>query len=388
MLDKKLLKNIDWAFIGLIILIMAVSLVVLKSASKQMLSGEKEYYYVIKQGVWFLLGLGVLVGVATFNYAKLMRLSPFIYVANLGLLLMVLVLGDVAKGAQRWINLGPVAIQPSEFAKIAIIITFASFLTKRQGKLNRLWDLIPCFMHVGIPMLLILKQPDLGTSLVFTAIMMGMLWVGGAKPKIMINIILVAMICAGIIFGALFIATDGFQNPPQELPIPLPLKMYQLTRLIIFVNPQMDPLGAGYHVIQSQVAIGSGGFWGEGYQRGSQVQSNFLPEHHTDFIFSVVGEELGFWGSTSILLLYFLLLSRAVKIASEAKDILGTLLVVGVTSMFAFHVLVNVGMTIGIMPVTGLPLPLFSYGGSSTLANMIALGLIVNVNLRKRKLLF
>jgi len=386
MLQKKLLKNLDWVFLGLILIIVIVSLLILKSASANVVSDP--YYFVKKQLLWIFVGFIAMFIVASFNYTFFMKAANLIYVVNIAILIAVLIVGEEAKGAQRWISLGFFDFQPSEFAKIAIIITFASFLAKRQGNLNRFRDLVPCFLHIGLPMLLILKQPDLGTSLVFLAIMMGMLWAAGANPKLIVAMIVIALILVAVIFGVLFFATDGFQKPIDELPVPLPLKTYQLMRLIIFVNPDMDPLGAGYHVIQSQVAIGSGGFWGKGFGQGSQVQGNFLPEHHTDFIFSVVGEELGFLGGCVILLLFFFLLNRIIKISGEAKDPLGSLLAVGIASMLLFHVLVNVGMTIGIMPVTGLPLPFLSYGGSGMLANMISMGLVLNVNLRRQKLLF
>ncbi|ATW25490.1 rod shape-determining protein RodA [Candidatus Formimonas warabiya] len=386
MFHAKLLKNIDWIFLGLLVTIMLISLTVLKSASANVF--QDQYYFVKKQLLWIFVGFCVMVFVAVFDYSFFKRIGNYLYIFNLILLVSVFIMGYEAKGAQRWISLGFFDLQPSEFAKIAIIVSFACLLAKRQGYLERFQDIIPCLLFIGIPMGLILKQPDLGTSLVFLAIMFGMLWVGGANPKIILIMVAGIFLVAALIFGVLFFATDGFQKPPEELPIPLPLKSYQLMRLIIFVNPNMDPLGAGYHVIQSQVAIGSGGFWGKGYRQGSQVQGNFLPEHHTDFIFSTVGEELGFVGSCLILLIYFFLLWRMILIAKDARDTFGTLIVVGVASMLAFQILVNVGMTIGIMPVTGIPLPFLTYGGSGMLTNMISMGLVLSVNLRKQQLLF
>lgn len=387
MLERKTIKNLDWTFLWLIAIILMSSLVVLKSASANVVTGQP-YYFVKKQVLWIGIGFCAMTVIASFNYRQFLKLGNYIYLLNLGILLAVLLFGEESKGAQRWIGLGPFEFQPSEFAKIAIIISFAAFLNRRQGCLNTFKDLIPCFLYIGIPMLLILKQPDLGTSLVFLAIMLGMLWAGGANPKIMISLILVILILVIIIFGILFVATDGFQKPPEDLPIPLPLKSYQLMRLIIFVNPDMDPLGAGYHMIQSQVAIGSGGFVGKGMGNGSQVQGNFLPEHHTDFIFSVVGEELGFIGGSLVLLMFFLLITRMIKIATESRDIFGTLIVIGITSMLCFHVMINIGMTIGIMPVTGLPLPFMSYGGSGLLTNMVSMGLVLGIALRKEQLTF
>jgi rod shape determining protein RodA len=387
MFQRNFIKNLDWTFIGLILLIMLTSLIILSSASANIYA-KHPYYFLKKQLIWIFIGFIAMVVIASLNYSFLIKASNLIYAVNIVLLILVLVLGSDAKGAQRWISIGGFDFQPSEFAKIAIIITFANVLTKRQGGLNKFRDFLPCFAHIGIPMLLILKQPDLGTSLVFMAIMMGMLWVSGANPKILWTIIGVGAVLALFIFSVLFIATAGFQKVPEELPIPLPLKLYQLMRLIIFINPNMDPLGFGYHVIQSKVAIGSGGILGKGLGNGSQVQGNFLPEHHTDFVFSVVGEELGFIGSAIVLLIFFFLLNKIIKIAGESKDMFGTLLVIGVVSMLSFHILINIGMTTGIMPVTGIPLPFLSYGGSGMLTNMISMGLVLNVSLHKQKLMF
>jgi rod shape determining protein RodA len=229
-------------------------------------------------------------------------------------------------------------------------------------------------------MLLILRQPDLGTSLVLMAILFGMLYVGGINTRIILTILGGGFLLVGVVLYAHF-----------NFGLPIPLQDYQLQRLVVFLNPYNDGqggTGAGYHIIQSQIAIGSGSWWGLGYGQGSQVQLNFLPEHHTDFIFSVIGEELGFVRTVGVLGLYFLLLYRMIRIAAQAKDVFGALLVSGVASLYAFHILVNVGMTIGIMPVTGIPLPLLSYGGTSMLANMLALGIVLNVNLRRQKILF
>ncbi|MCR6544999.1 rod shape-determining protein RodA [Dehalobacterium formicoaceticum] len=386
MFNTRFLKNIDWIFMGSLLAIILVSLVILRSASANVF--DDPYYFVKRQVLWAVVGLLLMFFVASFDYSYLARFGNYIYLVNIALLLAVFVLGYESKGAQRWIDLGFFDLQPSELAKVAIIISFAAFLVKRQGGLETIWDLIPCLVYVGIPLLLILKQPDLGTSLVFLAILLGMLWVGGANPRIIMIILLVILLFVLIIFGILFISTDGFQKVPEDLPIPLPFKPYQLLRLVIFINPDMDPLGAGYHVIQSKVAIGSGGFWGKGYQQGSQVQGDFLPEHHTDFVFSTIGEELGFLGGIGVLGLYLILLWRMIYIAKDARDLFGSLIVTGVASMLVFQILINTGMTMGIMPVTGIPLPFLTYGGSGMLSNMIAMGLVLSVNLHKQNLLF
>lgn len=371
-------RNLDYYFAGSICALLLVSLLVLGSASGNISSDP--YFFVKKQLVNILVGLLGLIIVLTVDYERLKRYHVFFYVLNIALLTYVIFFGQEVKGAQRWINLGFFPLQPSEFAKVFTIITLAYYLSKREGKLNRWQDFVPPFLIAGVPLLLILKQPDLGTALVLVAILFGMLYIAGANTKILLTIIVTGVL---LVVGAIY---AHFQYG-----LPLPLHNYQLLRLVVFLNPYNDGMGgtgAGYHIIQSQIAVGSGGWWGVGYNQGSQVQLNFLPEHHTDFIFSVVGEELGFVRTVGILAIYFLILYRMIRIALQSKDMFGALLVGGVASTFIFHLLVNVGMTIGIMPVTGIPLPLFSYGGSAMLANMLALGLVINVNLRRQKILF
>jgi rod shape determining protein RodA len=378
-MERKLLRHIDYTLILSLLGILSMSAVVLYSASASIIPGDPTYYF-RKHLQWIGLGFVLLFMVLTINYSHLTRLSWYFYAVTILMLLAVLAFGDEARGATSWLGYGPVRIQPSEFAKVFMIISFAQFLVNRQGKLNRFWDLIPCFIFFIPPVLLILAQPDLGTSLVFVAIFFGMMFIGGANPKLL----------AAIIFFSL-LAVIGMLVGYFHFGLPVPLERYQLMRLIVFLDPYNDGYGgrgAGYQIIQSLVAIGSGGLLGQGLKQGSQVQLNFLPDHHTDFIFSVVGEELGFVGAASLLILYFILVYRCIRIAFEAKDLFGTLLVTGVTSKLVFHIMENVGMTIGLMPITGLPLPLFSAGGSSMLANMLALGLVLSINLRRQKIVF
>jgi rod shape determining protein RodA len=284
------------------------------------------------------------------------------------MLLAVMFVGQSALGAQRWIQIGPISLQPSEFSKLIMIVSLASLLDKRAGRLNSLKEVIPVFLYVGIPFLLVMKQPDLGTALVFLAILFGMIYVAGINTRVLM-----------MIFGA------GLAFLPIFWHF---LKDYQKMRLTVFIDPNVDPLGSGYHIIQSKIAIGSGMLFGKGLFGGTQSQLNFLPENHTDFIFAVVGEELGFVGAALILILYFILLYRGIKIAGIARDNFGTLLATGITSMLTFHVLVNVGMTAGIMPVTGIPLPLMSYGVSALTTNLISIGILLNIYMRRQKILF
>ena len=284
------------------------------------------------------------------------------------MLLAVMFVGQSALGAQRWIQLGPVSIQPSEFSKIIMIIALANLLKDKIGKLNTFSDLLPIAAYVGLPFLLVLKQPDLGTSLVFMAIFFGMIFACGINLKLL----------AGI-FGA------GVAMMPILWHF---LKDYQKMRIMVFMDPNVDPLGSGYHIIQSKIAIGSGMLFGKGLFEGTQSQLNFLPENHTDFIFAVVGEELGFVGAAFLLILYLSVLWRGIQIAKQAQDSFGMLMAVGITSMLAFHVLVNVGMTAGIMPVTGIPLPFMSYGVSALTTNIFAITILLNIYMRNQKLQF
>ncbi len=388
MWKKRMLNNLDWPFVGLIFVLLAASLVVLSSASQNIILSDP-YYYVKKQALWMVLGIVVAAITAYFSYQTFPRWAKFAYIFMILILVGVFFVPSQS-GVQRWYDLGFMDFQPSELSKIITIVAFACFLKKRQAKMHLWSTFFLSLLFLGLPLVLIILEPDLGTGLVFIALWIGMMWVAGFPTKRMIIILLILFLLVGLIFVDLYIGTDGFTHSLEEgdLPIPLPFSNYQIMRLIIFVNPGMDPLKSGYQIIQSEVAIGSGGMLGKGYGQGSQVQGNFLPTHHTDFIFAVIGEEFGLLGCFVFLGTYLLLLLRAVRIALDAKDMLGTLIVAGVITMFAFQILVNVGMTTGIMPVTGLPLPLFTYGGTSMLVSMCALGLIINVSLRRREILF
>ncbi len=387
MLDRRMLKNIDFLFILFVFLLLGTSLLIQSTASYNIY--ESQPFRLLKiQSVWIATGLVLSTVIALFDYQKLRRFSWWIYAFNIALLLAVFAFGEEAKGAQRWIPITSTQnIQPSEFAKLFIIVTFADFLSKRQGKLNRFRDFIPPFLYILIPMLLIVKQPDLGTALVFVAILIGMMFVAGANPWKFGGL---------IVGGILIVAFALWVHFAEDLPgwlqfakaIPLPLHDYQLQRLTVFLDPAADISGDGYQIIQSIWAIGSGGFWGKGYRQGTQAQLDFLPEHHTDFIFSVVGEEFGFIGTITLLFCFLIFLLRAVNIGMKAKDVYGTLVAAGIVSMFTFHILVNVGMTSGIMPVTGIPLPLISYGGSAMWANLMAIGVLLSINIRRQRLMF
>ncbi|HBG22081.1 MAG TPA: rod shape-determining protein RodA [Peptococcaceae bacterium] len=373
--NKRLFKNLDYVLIGNIILIMALSLLILSSATVNMSSDP--LLYVKKHLVSIGLGVVCAVFIMAFDYKKVMKYDKYIYLLLIALLLAVDIRGIVSHGSQQWLSLGPLIFQPSEVGKLLLIIFFASYFVKRQGQLNTLKDMIPSFLIFSVPFILILVQ-DMGTAIVYVVIFFGMLYMAGAKPSIVLGIIGTGL--------AVVILTFSLHLSPLQLP--LPLEDYQISRLTSFLDPYSDPYGTGYHIIQSLVAIGSGGLLGKGLYHGTQVQLNFLPEHHTDFIFSVVGEELGFVGAAVVLLLYYILLSRTLKVAAQSPDQFGRLIVIGIVCMWLFHILENAGMAIGLMPVTGIPLPFLSHGGSFMITNLMAIGLILSIQLRRENILF
>ncbi len=388
MFEKKMLKNLDWPFIVLLLVLLGTSLFVLASASGNVVDG-KPYYFVQRQAVWLVLGIIVAAAAAWFNYRDLERFIKPGYVLMLLLLVGVLfVTPKPGVEASRWFYIGSFSFQPSELGKLVLIVALAAYLAQNQHRIREWRVFFGALALTCVPMLLVMKEPDLGTALVFGFIMVAMLWLGGIPRRRILVLLLIVALLVGMVFVDLWFATDGFTHLADELPLPLPMHTYQLNRLIIFVNPEMDPTHTGYQIIQSKVAIGSGGLFGKGYGEGSQVQNNFLPTHHTDFIFAVVGEELGFVGALIVLALYLLLLLCAVRIAMRAADTFGSLIVSGIVAMLLFQIFTNIGMTVGLMPVTGITLPFFSYGGTSLLINMLAVGMILSVNIRSKLKLF
>jgi rod shape determining protein RodA len=400
-------RSFDWSLLVAVVLLLLTGLSAIFSATHGTAAGPEE---VKRQLIYVVPAVVAMLAMLLYDYGWLFSLSRWIYWGNIGLLAAVLVLGHSALGAQRWINLGFMTIQPSEFAKLALIITLAKLLSMRPARDPRV--LLPVALHVAIPFALIFKQPDLGTSLVFCAITVGMLFWSGLPAAIMFALLSPALsvtasligwpLWAAYVIGLGFWAWRSFKVPAfwrgalvagnvvAAFAIPLLwglLKPYQRQRLVVFMNPEADPLGSGYHIIQSKVAIGSGGAYGKGFLEGTQTQLHFIPEQHTDFIFSVVGEELGFVGGVALVAVYLFVVWRGIAIATRAKDDYGSLMAVGIVSMFLFHFFVNIGMTIGIMPVTGIPLPFISAGGTSLLTNAAAIGLLLSVSIRRRKLI-
>lgn len=361
---------------------------------------------------WLISAIGVVIALilARWRYENLMQWHWLIYGINAILLIFVDLVGYSAKGAQRWINIAGFNFQPSEFAKLALIITLAAILHAKGA------STIPAvFKALGVaavPWFLIFVQPDLATSLVFGAITLGMLYWANANPGWLI--LLISPIFAAIFFNVFkepgllawtaLMGLIGWRTLPWrwwgglgavginvaggEIGYILwgLLKEYQKNRILLFLQPEKDPLGGGYHLIQSRIAIGAGELWGKGLHKGTQTQLNFIPEQHTDFIFSAVGEELGFIGCMVVMLAFWLICLRLIMLAESAKDNFGSLLAIGVLVMIVFQVIVNVGMTIGLAPVAGIPLPWMSYGRSAMLTNFMALGIVESVaNYRQRK---
>lgn len=373
MLERKLWRSFDFTLLIIVLAISALSLITIMSATVNNVTGDP-MYFVQRQAIWLAVGIVAMFIVLSVDYSYFAKLSLYFYVVNIGLLTTVLFIGKEKGGAQRWIDLKFFELQPSELAKLIIIITLAKLLAEKEGDFESVTDLAIPFLHVGLPMVLIFLQPDLGTSLVFFSILFSMLFMIGAPVKYLLGTIALGV---GVGFPLLWKV----------------LKPYQRMRLIVFANPEIDPMGYGYQLLQSMIAIGSGGttgyFFREGKLfQGTQSRLNFLPEQHTDFIFSVLGEEFGFLGGSLLILLFFFLIYRILIVAKASKDTFGTLICIGVAAMFIFQVLVNIGMTVSIMPVTGLPLPFMSYGGSAFLINMMSIGLVLNVGMRRHKILF
>lgn len=363
MFDRRLIQNFDWVLLLVLVGIAAISVLNLYSATYPIRdAGGSQIFF--KQIYWFILGFGVLFLMTTFDYYTLERFAYPAYFFSIGLLVLVLIIGDVHSGSQRWLSFGGISFQPSELAKITVVITLAKFFTQRgQVHEYRIRDLWQPFLIIAVPCALIMKEPDLGTAL--------------SLVVVSFSIILFVKIrwTSLIILGGTFLSAVPF--------IWFTLKEYQQRRILTFLRPDMDPLGAGYHINQSKIAIGSGLIWGKGYLKGTQTRLHFLPEQHTDFAFSVLAEEWGFMGSAFFLLLYLVLLLWGINIAKNSKDKFGFIIALGVTSVVFWQIIVNVCMVTGLLPVVGIPLVLLTYGGSSILATMASMGLLMNISMRR-----
>jgi len=362
------LRHFDPTLIAVALGLALFGLFMVYSATQQGLRtlGEDPGFYLKKQIAFLMLGFVVMAVVATFDYRLVKVYAGMAFGLLLFALLLVLTpLGDETAGAQRWIALFGFQFQPAEIAKLTVAAALAAYLSElREVRQDHVWRAAGI---AAAPMFLIFLQPDVGTMMVFAAVLIAALVVAGARARHILILLGVA------VFGAVIAFHLGI------------VKAYQIARLQSFLDPAADPLRAGYNLQQAEIAIGSGGLFGRGYLNGSQTNLDFVPEQHTDFVFTVVGEELGFVGAILLLALFAVLLWRGFRIALLSRDPFGTLLATGVVTMLAFQVVVNVGMTMGIMPVTGIPLPLVSYGGTAMLTNWAAVGLLLNIHMRRFK---
>ncbi len=362
------LRHLDPALIATAVCLSLFGLFMVYSATQQGLRtlGEDPGFYLKKQIAFLMLGVILMVITATFDYRLVKVYAGIAFGLLLFALLVVLTpIGDETAGAQRWITLLGFQFQPSELAKLTVVAALAAYLSElREVRLDHVWRAAGI---AAVPMALIFLQPDVGTMMVFAAVLIALLVVAGAKGRHILILLGVA------VFGAIIAFQLGI------------VRDYQIARLRSFLDPAADPLRAGYNLQQAQIAIGSGGMFGRGFLNGSQTNLDFVPEQHTDFVFTVVGEELGFIGAILLLGLFAILLWRGLRTALMSRDSFGTLMAAGIVTMIAFQVIVNVGMTMGIMPVTGIPLPLVSYGGTAMLTNWVAVGLLLNVHMRRFK---
>ena len=401
-------SDIDRTLLGATILLALVGIAFVFSATS-MPSSAAEHGLYLKQLAWlgFALCAGALAAAVPYRVYQ-GKTGYLLYGIGVVLLLLTLFVGHVGLGAQRWLGWGPVKLQPSELAKVATVILLANLLSERKQDLSQLKHLIRPLIVTAIPFLLVLRQPDLGTSVAFVAVLLTMLYWAGLPLLYLfflvtplINVALSFFLPAWLVFLAA-LAVIMYRSRMRLVPLLLVVGMnlvvgiatpqiwghlqpYQKQRITTFLDPSADAYGAGYQIIQSKIAIGSGQLFGKGFLHGTQKALEFLPEQHTDFIYSVVGEELGFIGASIVAALYLTLILRGIFVAHRARNRFGGLLAIGMTAIFLYHVLVNIWMTVGLAPVTGLPLPLLSYGGSSLVASFLQVGLIQNVAMRWRE---
>ena len=361
--DRRLIAHFEWPLFLCAMLLIAVGLMTVLSATRS--ADDLVSRFVVRQVSWAGIGLVGMLVALSFDYHLLQRYGYALYVGAVVLLVLTAAVGIEGGGAQRWLKIGPIALQPSEFVKVPVVIACAAYLHRHVSDepIPTQLLLIPAVL-LGVPMLLILRQPDLGTAIIVALTAGSVVLVAGLRLRLLITMALAAALAVPYAWTSV-------------------LKPYQKQRVLTFLDPQSDPLGSGYHSIQSQIAIGAGQLTGKGYLQGSQNQLEFLPEQHTDFVFSVFAEEWGFLGCMLLLLAYIALLTRCFVIALRAKDSFGLLLSTGLTAMIFCQVLINIGMTTGTLPVVGATLPFLSYGGSSLLVSMVAIGMLMNVSMRR-----
>lgn len=365
-MPHKLTSRADWTLLAVVMLLVGIGVLMIYSSTRAEMGAQK----LMMQLVWIALGLLIMASLTIVDYNRLISLAlPFLGFCVF-LLIVVLITGHFVKGAQRWIPLGPLNIQPSEMLKIALILVLGGFLSSREEEVHDFGLVLTSLAYVGLPCLLVLAQPDLGTPVLLFMVWLTMLFLSGAR----------VIHLGGITFAflMLFMAAWGLGI----------IRQHQKDRLTAFMNPDADPRGQGWQLKQSLIAIGSGHHVGKGLFKGTQSRLRFVPDQETDFIFTVVGEETGFMGSVLLLGLYGTLLYRALAIAALAKDSAGRLVAGGIAAMWLVHIMVNIGMAVGMMPVKGMPLPFVSYGGSNMLTMMAAVGLLQSIYIHRQKIVF
>ena len=356
-------RDFDWVLLGFVSVLSLVSVLEIRSATAK----TKFHGFEHKQIGFLAIGMVLMFFVSLIDYHRLIDIARSAYFVSVAALLAVLAVGTRHLGARRWIKFpGGVHFQPSEWVKLVLILALARYFWGLAGREPTWADIGKAFALVGIPMALVLKQPDLGTSLTYVPVLLMGLFLGGIRVKQAMILVVAFLMVAGVAWNT------------GKL-----LKPYQKARLTSFINPDDDPRGAGYQIKQSLIAVGSGGVWGKGTNQGTQTQGDFLPIPYTDFIFAALCEEHGFIGALGVLLLYFLILMRLIQNAQTASDVPGTLIIMGIVAVILFQIAVNIGMVLGLMPVTGIPLPLLSYGGSSILFTFLALGIVMNIRMRR-----
>ncbi|MFQ6014924.1 MAG: rod shape-determining protein RodA [Anaerolineae bacterium] len=364
----KIWRHFDYVLVMVAILLITYGVIMINSAAPMAESEGLMSNFVTRQIMHGLLGLALMVLVALIDYHLLENVARLIYVLALLSLGVVFILGRIYGGAQRWIDFGLFPFQPSEFSKVLLVVVLAKYLADREGEGQRFYHILISIIIVAVPMILIYLQPDLGTALALAIIWLGMMLMVGIRLRYL-----------------LLVGAAGISLLPL---IWLNLEDYMRHRIMIFLDPGKDPLGAGYNTLQARIGIGAGGWFGQGYMNGTQSQLYFLRVRHTDFIFSVLAEELGFAGAIILFTLFALLLWRILRAASLARDTFGRLVTTGIACFLFFQILVNLAMNLGLLPVTGIPLPLVSYGGSSLITVLIGLGLTESVVMRHKRIEF
>jgi rod shape determining protein RodA len=363
-------QHFDFVLLAATLAVVAIGIALIYSATLASTPPDEDWWesFFARQIIYAAVGLGLMLLVAFTDYSIFANVNHFIYALTILSLILVYAIGHVSFGAQRWIELGIFQLQPSELAKVLLIIVLAKFLADRQEDLKRLPYFLLSLLYIAVPMVFIYIQPDLGTAIVLGVSWLAMVLLAGARVRHVVLMALIGLLASPVVW--------------------LSLHSYMRERIFIFFDPSRDPLGAGYNINQARIAVGSGGLLGQGFARGSQSQLHFLRVRHTDYIFSVLGEELGFVGVVILLLLFLVIVWRMLRAAEMSRDTYGRLIACGIATVVAFQAVANIGMNVGLLPASGVPLPFISYGGSALIALLIGEGVVQNIIIRHKALEF